>query len=433
MPLYLLNLFVITLGILKSYQKRKVYICIWLSLATFHIGSLINIQSVIYQFDISLINVGQIYMIVANSILFISIVFLELEYGKRKLFLKKVSYSIDIEIKNLNTNKFAVILLILCIMNMAWRFKNGSEVLNQNWQDQRDSAGLIESIAIYVGMVLFSSVLIFIKQHKIFIASIVLSVGLVYFQLIGSRAMLVCMGLSVIINILLFEENPIKKMKNLTFAGVFLLGLHTLTRFTRNLGLAFIFGSASLDWETIVEDGVDFTGGESGIYDYFYALLDINTQSYPYNSLVTPIRLALIYFPGSWIKTIKPDDITYQIWIDIVNSKYIGTVTGSVNTQETPGTLQPTIWGDAYANLGILGFFLYPIFLALFMFSVEKFLKTTTKFGMLITAPIVGNSYLMIARGNVVIGFGYMAYTIPLIFLIAHFSGVQVRRSKFLT
>jgi hypothetical protein len=429
-PLYLVNLFVIILGLIRSYRGRKVYICIWLSIAVFHIGSLVNIQKVVYQFEASLVNTGQVYMIIANSIFLVSLIFFE--FGKKKYSLpsKKTNFHIDINIKDLNTDRFAAILFCLCVLNILWRFKDGGDVLNQNWQDQRDSAGLIESIAVYIGMILFSSILIFIKQNKVPIVCLLLSVGLIYFQLIGSRAMLVCMGLSIIIDILLFEKNIKKQMRNLIFTGVSLLGLHTFTRFTRNLGLAFIFGDASLDWEAIAEDGIDFTGGESGIYDYFYALIDINSQFYPYNSLITPIRLALIYFPGSWLKSIKPDDITYQIWIDIVNSKHVWTVTGSVNTQEIPGTLQPTVWGDAYANLGILGIFLYPVFLALFVLSMEKFLKSTTKFGMLIIAPIVGNSYLMIARGNVVIGFGYIAYAIPLIFLISHFSKIQVSHPK---
>jgi hypothetical protein len=84
------------------------------------------------------------------------------------------------------------------------------------------------------------------------------------------------------------------------------------------------------------------------------------------------------------------------------------------------------LWGDAYMNAGMLGMFLYPLLFGFIVIWIEYFLKTLSSLGFYAIAPIVGGGYMMIGRGNVVIGCGYIGYIIPIILLIMYILRIHI-------
>jgi len=77
-------------------------------------------------------------------------------------------------------------------------------------------------------------------------------------------------------------------------------------------------------------------------------------------------------------------------------------------------------------NAGLLGIFLYPLLFGFIAISVEFFLKNLSSLGFDAIAPIVGVGYMMIGRGNVVIGSGYIGYIIPMVLLIMFMLRINV-------
>jgi hypothetical protein len=144
-------------------------------------------------------------------------------------------------------------------------------------------------------------------------------------------------------------------------------------------------------------------------------MLENDIDEYPYKSAVTLKRIGLLYLPTKIIPNIKPEDVTYQLWKDWVNADKL--LSKLFQYIEIPGSLHPTLWGDAYMNAGLLGIFLYPLLFGFIAISIECFLKNLSSLGFDAIAPIVGVGYMMIGRGNVVIGSGYIGYIIPMVLL----------------
>ena len=81
------------------------------------------------------------------------------------------------------------------------------------------------------------------------------------------------------------------------------------------------------------------------------------------------------------------------------------------------GSIHPSLWGDAYANFGWAGMLLYPMVFGFLLIFIEHHIIQLSSFGLYMVGSILGVCYLMVARGSVVTGFGFIGYTVPVIFV----------------
>jgi hypothetical protein len=419
--LYLLNLIVLISGFISGLIKKRVYSILWLSLLAFHLVSLIDLSNLMDNHSMSTLVYGQELMLVANIFLFLMIVFLDYLILQQKL---NPDNNITYEHEEKEIKKYIYFIILLFIVSFTIRFREGLSVLYISWEEVRDTSGIIDSFA---NMLCFIAAPVFwmvVKKRNYFLIVIF---GLLFFlqiQISGSRAMLLVFGCSILLTLINSSYSYFKRISILAFFGFVMFLSHTLLRLIRGLSLAGLIIAMNTGFQSVTIEGIDLSGGESKIYSYYYYVLENDFDQYPFKSAVTLKRLGLLYLPTSVFPDIKPADITYQLWMAWVNEDML--LTKLFQYIEIPGSLHPMLWGDAYMNAGLLGMFLYPLLFGFIVIWIEYFLKTLSSLGFYAIAPIVGGGYMMIGRGNVVIGCGYIGYIIPIILLIMYILRIHI-------
>ena len=419
--LYLLNLIILISGFIHGLIKKRTYSILWLSLLAFHLTSLIDITMLIQYYSISILIYGQVLMLTANIILFVLIA--SLDYLIIQQYLYADNYIYDAHHAR-NINKYISFILLLFVVSFAIHFREGITVLNLSWEEFRETSGILDSFANMLGFISAPVLwMVMRKRNYVLIAIFVLFFAL-QVQLSGSRALLLVFGCSILLTLINSKYSYWKRISILSFFGIAMFFTHTSLRLIRGISIVGIAVALNTGFQGISIENIDFSGGESKIYSYYYYMLENDIDKYPYKSAVTLKRLVLLYLPTNFFQDIKPEDITYQLWKDWVNEDKL--LSKLFQYIEIPGSLHPALWGDAYMNAGLLGIFLYPLLFGFIAISVEFFLENLSSLGFDAIAPIVGVGYMMIGRGNVVIGSGYIGYIIPMVLLIMFMLRINV-------
>lgn len=439
--LYALNTLLLVTGLLFSLKRQRIYSLLWATLATLQIISIFSLESFLVDFGLDTLIYGQTLMVPAN------LLFLIVTAGLDIILLRNRRLNSGrTEATERISNRYFFIALIIVIFSIMLRFRHGVAIALSDWESARASLGLVDSLGTLLGFIYFSSIWVAFREKRFLLFIPMSLLGFIFFQIIGSRAMLLTLLCAMYIDLLHSSMPYLKKLFLLVVLGAAGFSLHTFTRLVRGLGLAAFLAlvtSGGLLAHLTIYD-IDPSGGESEIYGYYYYLIDKDYEYYPYKSGVTLIRLVMLYIPGSKFPDIKPRDITTQLWIDALRDGRFNYYFGFYSERhleimrdmlhaDQPGSIHPTLWGDAYANLGLLGIFFYPILFGFIVILIEYYITRLSLIGLFVVGPIIGLGYLMIGRGSVIAGFGFMGYIIPIaiiIFLLAKIPMHNLQRSK---
>jgi hypothetical protein len=308
--------------------------------------------------------------------------------------------------------------LITVLLGLAFlvRFRAGVGAGLATWQEARSGVGTVDAIATVLAFFAIPAPIVMWLSGRRVAAVVLAPIVLVQLQLAGSRAMALTIPALVAIAIMRGRGSALGKAARLTLLTALALAMFIGFRVVRNVPLSDVptnLGAA------LTTPGNDISGGESRILGSLYYLLDRDLEEAPYDSGVTVQRLATIYLQrGGSIP--KPNDITYEIWSDYLDDghldrdPYLDDIRRLADAG-TPGSDHPTVWGDAVANFRLLGVPLYAAVLGATAVVLELLTTRLSAVSRVTIVPVVAVAYQFIARGNVVIAVGYLAYGLPVV------------------
>jgi len=419
--LYILNLIILISGFIHGLINKRTYSILWLSLLAFHLASLIDFTTLIRNHSESVLIYGQELMLTANIILFLMIVSLDFFIIKQNVY---AEVDMIVGHKKSDMNRYIYFIFFLLIVSIAIHLREGISVFDLSWEEFRETSGILDSFANMLGFISAPVLWMVMRKRNYFLIVIFVLFFALQVQLSGSRALLLVFGCSILLALINSPYSYWKRISILAFFGIAMFLSHTLLRLIRGISIVGLAVALNTGFQNISIENIDLSGGESKIYSYYYYMLENDIDGYPYKSAVTLKRLGLLYLPTKLFPNFKPEDMTYQLWQDWVNEDKL--LSKLFQYISIPGSLHPALWGDAYMNAGLLGIFLYPLLFGFIAIWIECFLKNISTLGFDAIAPIVGVGYMMIGRGNVVIGSGYIGYIIPMVLLIMFILRINV-------
>jgi hypothetical protein len=424
------------MAFLVGFQGKRIYSVLPGALFLFHMVSLAQFKSLVAEFSFSTLFLGQSLMLVANSLLLATcVVFDSFLLRDSVRFASVRSWLI---VPHYSKRHYLVIMAVVSFVIIALQFRGGTVRISIGWEDARESANMVDSVAVLLSFIVFPSVWVAFRSKSYMLALLLGLLCFGIFQVIGSRAVLLTLIAAAYAELLLTDLTLRKKLSIIVLLGVLGFGLHTLSRLTRGLGLVGIIGiimTGQLTEYVSVFENIDLSGGESNIYRYYNYVIDRSYDHYPYQAWVTFKRFFLLYLPTGWAPDIKPADITYTLYADAFadgifdESAYYSRLRSLLEAGQT-GSIHPTLWGDAYANGGLVGILIYPVWLGFILVLIERYIRKLSPVGIFMIVPLIIVGYLMIARGNIVIGFGYPGYIIPITLVLAYVTRLSLFEKK---
>lgn len=327
-----------------------------------------------------------------------------------------VVFSYDI-IQTLNCNsKYSTLFLVLMYVIVSFMmcynlvsFSGG--IYNTSWSSARDysaSLGYANSNQIYQ-IIYFSlsglSLFLWItKKYKTSILCFIL--GAVVSVLTRNRILvlpiLVCLILLFILKIQRLQ------VKHIIFAGIagiaviyLVYGLRvfrhygTIAVFLRDFNAKEFFDKINLYLVT--------GNGELGLRNDFYFFLQNNNQFEGFGEWATYIRMLLVYIPTRYSFGLKPADFAQTM------GAAVGMVAG--------GSTHPTLFGDCYANAGMLGIFLGMFWAVYCSIGDKVVIKCKNPALKTLVYCLLAVTYVIIGRGSVYNSFFFVAYGMPFLWI----------------
>jgi hypothetical protein len=431
---YATNAIVLLWAFLLGLKGKRIYSVLPGGLFLFHMASLAQFKLLITDFSFSTLLFGQSLMLVANILLLGTCVVFDnillrdcVRFANMRNWLIPSRYS---------KRHYLIIMFVVIFVIIALQLRSGIGRISIGWEEARESTNMVDSWAILLSFIVFPCLWVAFRSKFYMLALLLGLLCFSIFQIIGSRAILLTFFAAAYSELLLTDFRLRKKITIMALLALLAFGLHTLSRLTRGLGLVGIIGVIMSGQLTNIANAIgaiDFSGGESNVYLYYNYVIEKSYDHYPYHAWITAKRLLFLYLPTGWFPDIKPPDITYTFYIDAFSdgifdaSTYYNKLAALIDAGQT-GSIHPDLWGDAYANGGIAGILIYPICLGFILVLIERWLRKLSPVGVFMIVPLTIVGYLMIARGNIVIGFGYLGYIIPMALVLAY-----ITRLPFLT
>ena len=309
------------------------------------------------------------------------------------------------------------------VVATALMLRGGLGFAERTWQQSRLDASYLDSLATFMLFMAFPAAWVAARSRHALLSGLLLIWSLTLFVVFGSRAALLTLPMVVVLDF--FARFGTRRIRVRTIALVVFaaLGLHIIGRIVRGFGLAgvvaLIQGQSMSSGELLdVLANLDLSGGEAAIYRYFLFVVAEGpfTDVMPLTSV---IRWLGMYVPGGLFAGAKPTDLTYTIWwhaysaglFDSYESfgellKVIGAGGG--------GSLHPLVWGEMWVNGAWPATPVYAASLAAVLLIIEGAYVRVPDVAYVLAAPATLIGYVMIARGNSVIGIGYTAYVLPM-------------------
>jgi hypothetical protein len=174
----------------------------------------------------------------------------------------------------------------------------------------------------------------------------------------------------------------------------------------------------------------DWTGGEAEIGRYYFFVI----RDAPFTdigSFDSVFRWLTMYVPRFLAPEFKPEDVTYVLWRHAVDngvfesyasfSRMLDLLSGGGT-----GSVHPMLWGEMWVNGGWAAIPVFSLILAALCVSIERVLEVVPAVVGALVVPATAVGYLMVARGNSVIGLGYTFYLLPI--ACAFYVAVKVSR-----
>ena len=309
------------------------------------------------------------------------------------------------------------------VVSTALMLRGGLGFAERTWQQSRLDASYLDSLATFMLFMAFPAAWIAARSKHALLGGLLLIWSLTLFVVFGSRAALLTLPMVIALDVFTRFRTARIRVRTVALVVVAALGLHVAGRIVRGFGLAGLIAliqgqsMSGDDWLDVIAN-LDLSGGEAAIYRYFLFVVSAGpfTDVMPLTSV---IRWLGMYVPGGLFADAKPADLTYTIWwhaysaglFDVYESfgellKVIGAGGG--------GSLHPLIWGEMWVNGAWPAAPVFAAALAAVLLLIEAVYAKVPDVAYVLAVPATLIGYVMIARGNSVIGIGYTAYVLPM-------------------
>jgi hypothetical protein len=315
-------------------------------------------------------------------------------------------------------------LALICLLAIAAvAARRGELILEMNWEEFRSQVTFLDSLATLLQFLVFPAAWVALRAGRKSWAVMFGLVTLITFPVFGSRAALLALPAAIALDLLRSGFGRARAIRLLWALGLAAVGLHVLGRIVRGLGIGGIYRIASgqtdaRDVADEVFENVDFTGGETEISRYF--MFALGQAPFPdIDPLVSVRRWLLFYAPQSVFPDLKPEDGIYALWRHAANAgifddyPFIERIIELLRFGDS-GSIQATLWGELWLNGGWAAIPIAVVVLGFIVVAIERGIERLPSLCAALVAPATAVGYLMVARGNSVIGLGYFFYLFPI-------------------
>ncbi len=325
-------------------------------------------------------------------------------------------------------------LALLASLALFLIFRND---LSLTGMQSRGEDGIFIALATFLCFLAFPGLVTAFVESKLAFLGYAACV-LIIFSLSGSRA-----AVLTTVAFWLWRRNVTGERQRLRVATVMLilgvgLVVHFLLRLVRGISpavllQAFLAGDFSVLTERMFGpfSEVDLSGGESSISSYFVFAVEAGGGEV-YGFLRSVVRILLLFVPGSLAPSLKPEDVTYSLWVEALSrgrfdaSAYYEAMNEAF-IRGAYGSLHPILYGELFLSGRWAGLLIGLVFVSVLCLVIEiSLISMSHRASLYLIAP-TAVGMLMVARGNSVIGFGYFFYLYVLVQVI-NFLHVSARR-----
>lgn len=246
------------------------------------------------------------------------------------------------------------------------------------------------------------------KKRRIMVLSIIL---LSLFEVIITRNRIEVLPLVCSLIAIFIYKNKKISIRVITFGIIACIAIIYIVyglRVFRHYGTlqTFLQNYQFSDFNDRVKQYIATDNGELGLRRSFYYFIYKENNFEGFGKMHTYIRMLLIYIPTRWTYGIKPSDFAITMGAAMGNKAGVST--------------HPTLFGDCYANLGMLGCLL-GLFWGFYCNVVDWITsKQKTKTALILVYVLNAVVYTIIGRGSVYNAFWFAAYGVPLIMLVVY-------------
>lgn len=276
-------------------------------------------------------------------------------------------------------------------------------MINSNWTDYRDNAGITGLIVQYSYLCGSSLLLIGLlqKDKKIIIFSVFS--GLFFLFVLKSRGYLISLVLPVVCYYFLNDKMSLKRISFILLTVIIVVVLYVFTRYIRIIGSLSDVNFSNLNFSDILGEDA----GELQLIDVLFQVIFRKDYHYLHVDNLVTIKNFIYFFIPDFVVD-KPKDLAYAVW-----DYYIG-------IRGVNGSFHPTVIGEAYFNNKNYGVILYPIFLASLIGLYEKVLSRRPEFLILVYGVVVFSATAL-ARGS-----SHNAFVVMIICIIVLYTFYRV-------
>jgi hypothetical protein len=410
-------------GILVGFQRRRLYVFLFAALAFYQSVTILTLGSLVAQFGTLAVLHGELIALV-GSLLILAFVWV----GERWVATPAVAPANVLEPLMASAGTYLVLSTLCMLLAAAITARGGLGFAEVNWQQARLDAGYADALATFLQFLSIPATWIAWRSGRRVIAAAFLMLALTLFAVYGSRAALFTLPAIIAVDLYKRSWKSGSVLMAMSILGASALLLHVVGRFLRGFGLAGLLGllrgeMLSLQELSDILAEVDLSGGEAAIYKYF--LFVVQQGSFiDVQPLTSALRWLLIYVPSGFVEGIKPTDVTYTLWLHAYSNGMFDNYESFAEVQWVVssggvGSLHPMLWGEMWVNGGWAGVVILSGGIGVILWIVEAIYRRIppVMYALAVPSTIVG--YLMIARGNSVIGLGYSAYVLPLAAMLA--------------
>jgi hypothetical protein len=401
----------------QSVVRGRMYALFFIGVAFYQAVSIFTLASVISEFGILALLKTEVITLVGT--LLVWSVVLPAERMLPRAFAPRESNRFGEVVGN--PGKYFAVIGVCMVVVLAVMFRGGLTFLEHNWHEARLEATYADSLATLLLFVLFPATWVALRASHRGTAILLFLASLALFVVYGSRAALLTLPMAVLLDFLLrpnaaFRTSP----RSVAMIAIAALALHVVGRIIRGFSvvslLALLGGDSTFPIGEVFAN-LDWSGGEAAIFRYFLFVV-ADGPFVDIEPLTSVIRWVGIYVPSAFFHS-KPIDVTYTLWwhgfsLGLFESfDSFREVMMEVNAG-AGGSLHVTIWGEMWVNGGWLAVPVFALVLATLLLLIEAVYARLPAVPYVLAAPATLIGYIMVARGNSVIGLGYTAYVLPL-------------------
>jgi len=413
-------------GAWSGLHRVRIYTALFAGLLGYQLLAIPDLTLFVERYGPSIVMTAELAALVGAIVLVGMIQGLERAFNRRD---NSLAAAVDGVMASPGVYGAAVFGAILVIAVVTSR--RGVALLEMTWEEAREDLGVADSAATLLLFFAFPACWVAWRAKQRGIALMMGVLALILTAIYGSRAALLTIPAAVAID--LHTRGVLTRSRSALWRGALavlavVIVFHVSGRVIRALGLGGLValmndGFASNDTLIQLLGEIDWTGGESDVFDYYFFVHSAGTVP-GVEPLATLVRWFLMYIPRSLAESLKPMDPAYQLWTHGANSglfdaqPFLSQVLTLVRAGDQ-GSIHPTLWGEAWINGRWLALIVMCAVLGTIVWAIDRLLVKMPSDVIVMVAPATVVGYLFVARGNSTIGLGYFAYLFPLA-LVCH-------------